>query len=153
MRPGPALLVALLLPLLAGADFTRTTSNEDEPAQSGQQQHSSFATIPSSNNLLINKPKTTSGTSSKSSVPSANSFSGKGGKFTEVYFDPRSDHYQSKYSVKSDNQHMLPLYKKKKLTVGYLTAIKGDLPERQGLVVSGALTLALEKVCFKYFYY
>lgn len=36
--------------------------------------------------------------------------------------------------------------RKKNLTVGYLTAIKGDLKERQGLAVSGALTYALDEV-------
>lgn len=33
-----------------------------------------------------------------------------------------------------------------KIVVGYLPAIKGDLKERQGLAISGAMTLALEKV-------
>ncbi|XP_039300437.1 receptor-type guanylate cyclase Gyc76C-like, partial [Nilaparvata lugens] len=32
------------------------------------------------------------------------------------------------------------------LTVGYLTAIKGDVKDRQGLAVSGALTMALKEV-------
>lgn len=32
------------------------------------------------------------------------------------------------------------------LTVGYLTAIKGDLKEKQGLAISGAITLALDEV-------
>jgi len=35
---------------------------------------------------------------------------------------------------------------KTKLTVAYLTAIKGELKDRQGLAVSGALTMALNKV-------
>nr|CAD7429251.1 unnamed protein product [Timema monikensis] len=35
---------------------------------------------------------------------------------------------------------------KKNITVGYLTAIKGELKDRQGLTVSGAITLALEEV-------
>lgn len=38
------------------------------------------------------------------------------------------------------------LLKKKQLTVGYMTAIKGELKDRQGLAVSGALALALEEV-------
>lgn len=38
------------------------------------------------------------------------------------------------------------LVKKKQLTVGYMTAIKGELKDRQGLAVSGALALALEEV-------
>lgn len=37
-------------------------------------------------------------------------------------------------------------YKKTILTVGYLTAIKGELKDRQGLAISGALTLALEEI-------
>lgn len=36
--------------------------------------------------------------------------------------------------------------KKKVLTVGYLTAIKGELKDRQGLAVSGAVTMALNEV-------
>lgn len=32
------------------------------------------------------------------------------------------------------------------LAVGYLTAIKGDLKSRQGLTVSGAITMALDEV-------
>lgn len=37
-------------------------------------------------------------------------------------------------------------YKKTNLTVGYLTAIKGDLKDRQGLAISGALTMALDEI-------
>lgn len=43
-----------------------------------------------------------------------------------------------------------PRFKKKKLTIGYLTAIKGELKDRQGLAVSGAMTMALEEVGFVY---
>lgn len=32
------------------------------------------------------------------------------------------------------------------LTVGYLTAIKGELKDKQGLAISGALTMALDEV-------
>lgn len=35
------------------------------------------------------------------------------------------------------------------LTVGYLTAIKGEMKDKQGLAISGALTMALDEV--KYF--
>lgn len=38
------------------------------------------------------------------------------------------------------------LHNKTTLTIGYLTAVKGDLKDRQGLAVSGALTLALDEV-------
>jgi hypothetical protein len=34
---------------------------------------------------------------------------------------------------------------KTELTVGYLTAIKGELKDRQGLAISGAITMALGK--------
>lgn len=37
-------------------------------------------------------------------------------------------------------------YKKAVLTVGYLTAIHGEGKEKQGLAVSGAITLALSEV-------
>uniref|UniRef100_A0A336KZJ8 CSON000721 protein n=1 Tax=Culicoides sonorensis TaxID=179676 RepID=A0A336KZJ8_CULSO len=36
--------------------------------------------------------------------------------------------------------------RKTTLTVGYLTAIKGDLKDRQGLAISGALKMALDEV-------
>lgn len=38
------------------------------------------------------------------------------------------------------------------LTIGYLTAIKGGLKDRQGLAISGALTMALDEVRSKVFY-
>lgn len=38
------------------------------------------------------------------------------------------------------------LHNKTTLTIGYLTAIKGELKDRQGLAISGALTLALDEV-------
>lgn len=37
-------------------------------------------------------------------------------------------------------------YVLRNLTVGYLTAAKGNLADRQGLAISGALTLALKEV-------
>lgn len=37
-------------------------------------------------------------------------------------------------------------YKKTVLTVGYLTAIKGDLKDKQGLAISGALKMAIDQV-------
>lgn len=43
-------------------------------------------------------------------------------------------------------------YKKTVLTVGYLTAIKGELKDKQGLAISGALTMALDEVFFYFFY-
>lgn len=38
--------------------------------------------------------------------------------------------------------------KKTVLTVGYLTAIKGEMKDKQGLAISGALTMALDEVIF-----
>lgn len=35
---------------------------------------------------------------------------------------------------------------KVKLVLGYLTAVKGDLKERQGLAISGAIAMAVEEV-------
>lgn len=35
---------------------------------------------------------------------------------------------------------------KVKLVLGYLTAVKGDLKERQGLAISGAISMAVEEV-------
>lgn len=37
-------------------------------------------------------------------------------------------------------------YSKTILNVGYLTAIKGDLKDRQGLAISGAIQMALEEI-------
>lgn len=39
-----------------------------------------------------------------------------------------------------------PMARKKELTVGYLTTVKGTVSERQGLQVSGAMTMALDEV-------
>lgn len=45
-----------------------------------------------------------------------------------------------------ENLKTEPMYKKKNLTVGYLTAIKGELKDKQGLSVSGAISMALDEV-------
>jgi guanylate cyclase, other len=37
-------------------------------------------------------------------------------------------------------------YKKTELSVGYLTAIKGELKDRQGLAISGAISVALDEI-------
>lgn len=39
-----------------------------------------------------------------------------------------------------------PRFKTKKLVIGYLTAIKGELKDKKGLTVSGAITMALDEV-------
>lgn len=40
----------------------------------------------------------------------------------------------------------MPLNKSHNLTIGYLTAIKGGLKDRQGLAISGALSMALDEI-------
>lgn len=40
----------------------------------------------------------------------------------------------------------LALHKKYNITIGYLPSIKGELRDRQGLAISGALSMALEEV-------
>ncbi|XP_055316758.1 receptor-type guanylate cyclase Gyc76C-like [Sitodiplosis mosellana] len=50
-------------------------------------------------------------------------------------------HGARNHSPQSNNN-----YKKTVLTVGYLTAIKGELKDKQGLAISGALKMALDEV-------
>lgn len=40
----------------------------------------------------------------------------------------------------------MELKKTQNLTIGYLTAIKGGLKDRQGLAISGALSMALDEI-------
>lgn len=70
-------------------------------------------------------------------------------------FDSSDEDVGSTYTENDDDVEQRPLsvenlkaelYKKKNLTVGYLTAIKGELKDRQGLAVSGAMTMALDEV-------
>lgn len=51
-------------------------------------------------------------------------------------------------SIDSFSQILPPalMARKKELTVGYLTTVKGTVSERQGLQVSGAMTMALDEV-------
>lgn len=46
----------------------------------------------------------------------------------------------------SGNHAVIQFRQPKNLTIGYLTAIKGGLKDRQGLTISGALTMALDEV-------
>lgn len=39
------------------------------------------------------------------------------------------------------------------INVGYLTALTGELKDKQGLAISGALTMALEEVSVNYFWF
>lgn len=52
--------------------------------------------------------------------------------------------YQTGLTVESTNAPKKP--QKQNLTIGYLTAIKGGLKDRQGLAISGALSMALDEV-------
>lgn len=159
MRLGPALLV-VLLPLIAWADYT-STSNEDETIQT--------ASVHSSNSVPLPLSKPTSSTSktstSTNTIPpdkpvkfinkdnsklnSTLHIDGKDGlgKFRE---EIRVQHLEGPYKTKTLQTESLkaPLTKKKNLTVGYLTAVRGELKERQGLSVSGALTMALDEVIY-----
>nr|CAH7756394.1 unnamed protein product [Callosobruchus chinensis] len=54
--------------------------------------------------------------------------------------------YGKETDLSVGNLRMEPLYKKKILNVGYLTAVKGELKERQGLQISGAISMALKEV-------
>lgn len=51
------------------------------------------------------------------------------------------------------NQPLQSYHKKTVLTVGYLTAIKGELKDKQGLAISGAITMALDEVILTVFIY
>lgn len=49
-------------------------------------------------------------------------------------------------SVESASTSSMSTHYKTTLTVGYLTAIKGELKDKQGLAISGAITMALDEV-------
>ncbi|KAK3910945.1 Receptor-type guanylate cyclase Gyc76C [Frankliniella fusca] len=57
-------------------------------------------------------------------------------------------HLQAQTSALTRQVHQAPTPApaKKNITIGYLTAVKGDLKDRQGLAVSGALTMAIEEI-------
>ncbi|ODM95682.1 Guanylate cyclase 32E [Orchesella cincta] len=46
----------------------------------------------------------------------------------------------------NDENYGVPNNVKENLTIGYLTAVKGSVPYRQGITISGAILLAMEKV-------
>lgn len=71
-----------------------------------------------------------------------------------LYSLPLQQHEQEQMRQKLKQQSKLYVtnstttnYRKSVLTVGYLTAIKGELKDKQGLAISGALTMALDEVC------
>lgn len=127
MRLAPALLVALLLPFLrAGADIP-STPNEDESKHS-------VATAPGSNQL--NGANSSKG----SSADSRKDQNQKGRR------NPPESHYENGTAPELNSENLKVVVKKNKtLTIGYLTAVKG-LSGRQGLSISGAITLALEEI-------
>lgn len=65
---------------------------------------------------------------------------------TVLLIDPVVGAKHPQYIPSHSHQEDTTIYKKTVLTVGYLTAIKGDLKDKQGLAISGALTMALEEV-------
>lgn len=158
MRLGLVLLVALLLPYIVKGNFSRK-DNENEPSEQ------SISTVLNTNSVYSFKSKPT-GSTSKASY-SSNSIFNKNGKYSldSANFSNHitDDAYQTNNNLQEYTTHPVYttektpssrslkkelLYKKKKLTVGYLTAARGELKERQGLAVSGALTKALEEVKF-----
>ncbi|KAK9751499.1 Receptor family ligand binding region [Popillia japonica] len=168
MRLGPALLVALL-PLLAGANITIVppiTSafvNESSIDRFG---YDALTTVPSYNVDSVQ----TSSTTPRLFLPSTRSHI-DGNINGYSYPDHNSeekddDSVDDVETIKHITTETLPIIRiiidnltagnlksekatnkmENNLTVGYLTAVKGDLKERQGLTVSGALTMALEKI-------
>lgn len=59
------------------------------------------------------------------------------------------DWAKDKENLTVESLKSAPQYKNKQLTIGYLTAVRGELKERQGLAVSGAISMALEEVNFR----
>ncbi|XP_011864194.1 PREDICTED: guanylate cyclase 32E-like [Vollenhovia emeryi] len=51
--------------------------------------------------------------------------------------------HKTLWATSNDTARSLPL---QNLTIGYLTAVKGGLKDRQGLTISGALTMALNEI-------
>ncbi|XP_018335565.1 receptor-type guanylate cyclase Gyc76C [Agrilus planipennis] len=159
MRLGPALLVALLLPLIARAVLSNTSLKNESAPSSEFGAPSGFNTISSHS-----APKSSSGFSKTPNPVNSIPFTDKqnvlhirGGNVTSNWSKSFDDdgldiRYQNvsnntnKPSLTVESLKVAPLYKKKNITVGYLTAAKGDLKERQGLLISGAFTMALEEI-------
>ncbi|XP_014210337.1 receptor-type guanylate cyclase gcy-12-like, partial [Copidosoma floridanum] len=90
----------------------------------------------------LEEPPTTTGanTSLASSSSSVNS--------SDALLAPSSSPLPS-LSLESDEEQLPKVYKPREpqnLTIGYLTAIKGELKDRQGLAISGAFSMALDEV-------
>lgn len=90
---------------------------------------------------------------------------GKSAKQLHTYLNPTlSDSFQTGNQFGDEDSHFIdesheirenltvgdlkkePMADKVKLVLGYLTAVKGDLKERQGLAISGAISMAVEEV-------
>ncbi|KAB0795504.1 hypothetical protein PPYR_12343 [Photinus pyralis] len=148
MRLGLVLLVALLLPITSNANFSKP-SIEDESSQQP------YSTAISSNSVHSFNSKPTSTTSkarySSNSISYKDKFSLDPNGTATNYINGDTNVYdKSRYVTEkiptSRSLQKDPDGKRKKLTVGYLTAVRGELKERQGLAISGALTMALEEI-------
>lgn len=53
---------------------------------------------------------------------------------------------QPSHGAQNHHLHSFTKYKKTVLTVGYLTVTKGEMKDKQGLAISGALKMALDEV-------
>ncbi|XP_065155987.1 receptor-type guanylate cyclase Gyc76C-like isoform X3 [Atheta coriaria] len=138
MRLGPALLVALLqLVIIARAvphdeddDAAKTTAAVDEDgALSRQAPSASDAPWPHKDERF-------------------NKLDGPHTPYQILHSPDTTSVMQRPHkNISSENYKTTePLNKKTKLTIGYLTAAKGGLKERQGLAISGALTMAIEEI-------
>ncbi|KAF5306158.1 hypothetical protein FQR65_LT07434 [Abscondita terminalis] len=152
MRLGLVVLVALLLPFVTKANFSKPTIEDESLPQA-------VSTSINSNSVYSFNSKPTSSTSkashSSNSISNKNKYNmdlsgnysnyiGNGNAYPDVYITSKSK-YGTEKTPSSRSLQKDVLYKHKKLTVGYLTALR-DLRERQGLAVSGALTMALEEI-------
>lgn len=143
MRLGLAsLLVALLLLCPSQSIFlTNTTSTSYLEDENGiLPLHS-----PSRSNNFSSTTSTTFYPPSKKYVSSSEEESSAG----DYENSPTvvTSYSQQKYKLQSGNLEVPRMTKKKEIMVGYLTAVR-DLPGRQGLAVSGALTMALDEVLY-----
>lgn len=162
MRLGPAqLLLVALLPFLppliksseahVGVAVATATPDAVAPHAGGGSLPSVEASTMSGYDLLENMPTraTLNGLSSSSAGDSYSDESYELSSATDHFadFQHSTELPQArKENLTVGNLKATPQYKNKKLTVGYLTAARGDMQDRQGLAVSGALTLALDEV-------
>ncbi|KAL3268638.1 hypothetical protein HHI36_007742 [Cryptolaemus montrouzieri] len=169
MRLGPALLLVALLHVCSGAS---SNSFEEDSIFHARNATSTFLPVIESNSLDENKnnAQTRVRYALSSDEGMVHAFSKiKGVVQTPnkegIRFYNNKDTSNEHNSVESDEEHaemrdtskfsstnlageslrMESPFKKKELTVGYLAAVRGELKERQGLTISGAITMALNK--------